>query len=96
MPGGAYLLSGSLSFTTPWSSSFTSISLVISLLRGGDTDHRVELRVLIIPRAGFAKAAKNTLIAIDNHQRHAGGAAAVVDMIGVTIDHIRGEKPGQR
>ena len=58
---------------------------------GGDTDHRVELRVLIIPRAGFAKAAKNTLIAIDNHQRHAGGAAAVVDMIGVTIDHIRGE-----
>jgi hypothetical protein len=49
------------------------------------------LRVLIIPRAGFAKAAKHTLIAIDHHQRHAGGAAAVVDMIGVTIDHIRGE-----
>ena len=61
------------------------------LAQGGDADHRIELRVLIIARARFAEAAKYALVTIDNHQRHTGRAAAVVDMVSVTVDNIGGE-----
>jgi hypothetical protein len=48
----------------------------------------------IAARARFAKAAEDTLIAIDNHHCHAGCAATVVNQVGVTIGNIRSESWG--
>lgn len=47
--------------------------------------------MLIVARTRFAKATKHALVAINNNQRHAGGTATVIDMVGVTIDHIGGK-----
>lgn len=45
--------------------------------------------MLIVTGARFAEAAEYALIAVDNHHRHAGGAAAVINMFGEAVDHIR-------
>ncbi len=54
----------------------------------GDADNRVELRAHVIAGARFAEASEHALIAINHDNRHAGGTAAVENMVGVTVDNI--------
>lgn len=42
-------------------------------------------------RSRFAITAKDALVTVDNNQRHPRGTAAVKNMIGITIDNIRGK-----
>ncbi|MNY69357.1 hypothetical protein D3C86_2072850 [compost metagenome] len=49
----------------------------------------------IVARARFAKTAENALITVNHDHCHAGGTAAVINQIGVTIRNIGGENGGR-
>lgn len=49
------------------------------------------LRANVITWSRFAITAKDALVTVDNNQCHPRGTAAVKNMIGITIDNIRGK-----
>ncbi len=63
----------------------------MSLVSEAIQNDRIKLWTNIIARSGVTETTKHALIAVDHHQRHARGAATIKDMLGITINDIRGK-----
>ncbi|MNV56062.1 hypothetical protein D3C71_1483300 [compost metagenome] len=60
----------------------------------GDADQGIRARTQVVTGFGVAKTAVNHLIAVDHHQRHAGGAAVVENVLGILVDDLRSQLRG--